>query len=61
MKDKILNINLETQTAPQVKENSTNEWVNYGTEDNLNLYPNFLIDLFIIVVPTRLLLQVLRI
>lgn len=46
MKDKILNINLETQTAPQVRENSTNEWINYGTEDNLNLYPQFLIDLF---------------
>jgi len=44
--DKILNVNLETQTAPQVRETIAKDWIQYGTEDNINLYPQFLIDLF---------------
>jgi hypothetical protein len=46
MKDNILNVNLETQTAPQVRETIGKDWIEYGTEDNVNLYPQFLIDLF---------------
>ena len=44
--DKILNINLETQTAPKVIENISKDWIEYGTENWNNLYPQFLIDLY---------------
>jgi len=44
--DKILNVSLETQTAPQVRETVAKDWIEYGTADNVNLYPQFLIDLF---------------
>ncbi|QDP46329.1 MAG: putative portal protein [Prokaryotic dsDNA virus sp.] len=44
--DKILNINLETQTAPKVIENISKDWIEYGTENWANLYPQFLIDLY---------------
>ena len=44
--DKILNINLETQTAPKVIENISKDWIEYGTENWSNLYPQFLIDLY---------------
>ena len=44
--DKILNVSLNTQTAPRIKETVSREWIEYGTEDNANLYPQFLIDLF---------------
>ena len=46
MKDNILNINLETETAPQVKEERGRDWISYGTENWNNLYPQFLIDLY---------------
>ncbi len=46
MKDKILNINLETETAPYVKEVRGRDYVEYGTENWANLYPQFLIDLY---------------
>ena len=46
MKDNILNINLETSTAPIVQEVRGKEWIEYGTEDWKNLYPQFLIDLY---------------
>ena len=46
MKDNILNINLETETAPVVTETRGKEWISYGTEHWANLYPQFLIDLY---------------
>tara|TARA_R110002020_G_scaffold181285_1_gene376062 strand:+ start:2484 stop:4520 length:2037 start_codon:yes stop_codon:yes gene_type:complete len=46
MKDNILNINLETSTAPVVKETRGREWISYGAEDWANLYPQFIIDLY---------------
>lgn len=46
MKDNIININLETSTAPVVQEVRGKEWIEYGTDDWKNLYPQFLIDLY---------------
>jgi hypothetical protein len=46
MKDNILNINLETSTAPIVKEVRGRDWISYGTEDWANLFPQFIIDLY---------------
>jgi hypothetical protein len=46
MKDKILSINLETSTAPIVQEVRGRDYMEYGTEDWRNLYPQFLIDLY---------------
>jgi len=46
MKDNIININLETSTAPIVAETRGKDWIEYGTEDWRNLYPQFLIDLY---------------
>jgi len=47
MKDNILSINLETQTAPVVQEVRGKDYIEYGTEDyGKNLYPQFLIDLY---------------
>ena len=46
MKDNILSINLETQTAPVVTEVRGKDYIEYGTEDWRNLYPQFLIDLY---------------
>tara|TARA_R100000664_G_scaffold2829_2_gene6772 strand:- start:3419 stop:5494 length:2076 start_codon:yes stop_codon:yes gene_type:complete len=46
MKDNIININLETDTAPQVVEERGKDWISYGTENWANLYPQFLIDLY---------------
>ena len=39
-------INLSTTTAPIVTEKRGEEWIDYGTEDWANLYPQFLIDLY---------------
>ena len=44
--DKILSINLETSTAPIVQEVRGRDYIEYGTEDWKNLYPQFLIDLY---------------
>jgi len=44
--DKILSINLETSTAPVVQEVRGRDYIEYGTEDWRNLYPQFLIDLY---------------
>tara|TARA_R110000744_G_scaffold378122_1_gene493860 strand:+ start:3077 stop:5032 length:1956 start_codon:yes stop_codon:yes gene_type:complete len=44
--DKILNVALETQTAPRIRETASKDWVLFGTEDNENLYPQFLVDLY---------------
>jgi hypothetical protein len=46
MKDNILSINLETSTAPIVQEVRGRDYIEYGTEDWRNLYPQFLIDLY---------------
>ena len=46
MKDNIININLETSTAPTVQEVRGRDWIEYGTEDWRNLYPQFIIDLY---------------
>ena len=48
MKDNIININLETSTAPVVTEVRGRDWIEYGDAngDWRNLYPQFLIDLY---------------
>ena len=46
MNDKILSVNLETQTAPIVQEVRGKDYIEYGTDDWRNLYPQFLIDLY---------------
>ena len=44
--ENILSINLETSTAPIVREVRGRDYIEYGTEDWKNLYPQFLIDLY---------------
>ena len=44
--ENIISINLSTTTAPVVSESRSKHWVDYGTEDWANLYPQFLIDLY---------------
>ena len=46
MKDKILSINLETEVSPIVKETRGKDYIEYGTDEWKNLYPQFLIDLY---------------
>ena len=46
MKDNIISINLETSTAPVVQEVRGRDYIEYGTDDWKNLYPQFLIDLY---------------
>ena len=48
MKDNIININLETSTAPVVTEVRGRDWIEYGDANGewRNLYPQFLIDLY---------------
>ena len=48
MKDNIININLETSTAPIVTETRGKDWIEYGDANGewRNLYPQFLIDLY---------------
>lgn len=46
MKDTILSIDLSTQTAPIVQEVRGRDYIEYGTDDWRNLYPQFLIDLY---------------
>ena len=46
MKDNIININLETSTAPEVSEVRGKDWIEFGTKDWKNLYPQFIIDLY---------------
>ena len=45
-KESILNVNFETQTAPVIQEAMGKDYIEYGTEDYRNLYPQFLIDLY---------------
>tara|TARA_Y100000004_G_scaffold76411_1_gene85970 strand:+ start:1787 stop:3793 length:2007 start_codon:yes stop_codon:yes gene_type:complete len=42
----IVNINLGTETAPQVQEVRGKDYIEYGTDNWKNLYPQFLIDLY---------------
>ena len=44
--DKILSINLETSTAPIIQEVRGKDYIEYGTDEWKNLYPQFLIDLY---------------
>ena len=46
MKDNIINIDLSTSTSPQISEVRNRDWIEYGTDDWRNLYPQFLIDLY---------------
>ena len=48
MKDTLINISLETSTAPVVAEVRGKDWIEYGDAngDWRNLYPQFLIDLY---------------
>jgi hypothetical protein len=46
MKDNIISINLGATTAPIVTEVRGREYIEYGTDDWRNLYPQFLIDLY---------------
>ena len=48
MKDNIININLETSTAPVIQEVRGKDWIEFGDAngDWRNLYPQFLIDLY---------------
>ena len=42
----ILSVNLQTSTAPIVQEVRGRDYIEYGTDDWKNLYPQFLIDLY---------------
>jgi len=44
--DKILSINLETSTAPIIQEVRGRDYIEYGTDEWKNLFPQFLIDLY---------------
>ena len=46
MKDNLLSIDLSTSTSPVVAEVRGKDYIEYGTEDWKNLYPQFLIDLY---------------
>jgi hypothetical protein len=46
MKDSIISVNLETSTAPVIQEVRGRDYIEYGTDDWKNLYPQFLIDLY---------------
>ena len=46
MKDNILNINLQASTAPIIQEVRGRDYIEYGTDEWRNLYPQFLIDLY---------------
>ena len=46
MKDNIININLETSTAPVVQEVRGKEWIEYGTSYHFSDPHQFLIDLY---------------
>ena len=45
-KNKILSIDLSSQISPRVSEVAGIDYVEYGTQDWSNLYPQFLIDLY---------------
>jgi len=45
-KQRLLNVNLDTQVSPLIREVMGKDYIEYGTEDYRNLYPQFLIDLY---------------
>ena len=45
-KQNLLSIDFDTQTAPIIQEVMGRDYVEYGTENYRNLYPQFLIDLY---------------
>ncbi len=46
MKNRLLQVYLEQQTAPKVIEAKNSDWIIYGDGDYKNAYPQFLIDLY---------------
>ncbi len=46
MKDTILSIDLSSETSPVIEEIRGKNYIEYGTEEWRNLYPQFLIDLY---------------
>jgi hypothetical protein len=46
MKEQILSVNLDTQTTPIIQEVKGRDFIEYGTDEWRNTYPNFLIDLY---------------
>ena len=44
--ENILSVDLSSVTSPIVKETRGTDWIEYGTEEWANLYPQFLIDLY---------------
>ena len=44
--ENILSINLESSTSPIIQEVRGRDYIEYGTDDWKNLYPQFLIDLY---------------
>ena len=48
MKDTMINVSLETSTAPVISEVRGRDWISYGDANGewTNLYPQFLIDLY---------------
>ena len=41
-----MNVKFSEMTTPVVKETSQNDWIEYGTEELKNLYPQFLIEIY---------------
>ena len=44
--ENILKVDFGASTAPIVSETASKEWIEYGTDEWRNLYPQFLIDLY---------------
>lgn len=42
----LVNVKFSEMTTPKVKETSHGDWIEYGTEELKNLYPQFLIDIY---------------
>ena len=45
-KVQLMNVNFSEMTSPKVSETSHGDWIEYGTEELKNLYPQFLIDIY---------------
>jgi hypothetical protein len=42
----LMQVFLESQSAPKISEKAGDDWISYGVGDYANLYPQFLIDLY---------------
>jgi hypothetical protein len=42
----LVNVKFSEMTSPKVNETSHGDWIEYGTEELKNLYPQFLIDIY---------------